>query len=170
MSRYTCIGSMTGLYRFQARFVCWNVSVKDVLSLYWNNCYSKHVHNNRQCNEQVNKTYVTKYCIPPILSFSLAISLERVWWLESPKMIMMERFDEYIGGCRGRLLIDICDHTLHTHIVLGSFFSASMVVRLRSATVGDPCLPAVQEGGKNNSLVDQNPGTYPGKEEDGGQT
>ena len=56
------------------------------------------------------------------LSLSLSIPRERVWWSESSKMIMimtMSKFmlDECVGGCRGRLLIDIFDHTHCTNIL-----------------------------------------------------
>ncbi len=75
------------------------------------------------------------------LSFSLAIPRERVWWSESSKMMMimmMSKFmlDECAGGCKGRLLIDIFDHTHCTNMMyclqcrchfLGSFAALSSV-------------------------------------------
>ena len=74
------------------------------------------------------------------LSLFLAIPRERVWWSESSKMMMimiMSTFmlDECAGGCKGRLLIDIFDHTdctnmmycLQCHHFLGSFAALSSV-------------------------------------------
>ena len=88
-------------------------------------------------------------------SLSLAIPRERVWWSESSKMMMIMRmkrfmFDECVGGCRGRVLIDIFDHTHCTRIlhclqccchILGSFAALSSLPPWWSISVQGLQLP-----------------------------
>ena len=89
------------------------------------------------------------------LSLSLAIPRERVWWSESSKMMMimmMSKFmlDECAGGCKGRLLIDIFDHTHCTNMMyclqcrchfLGSFAALSLLCLHGDSSLLQVCNP-----------------------------